>query len=190
MEASLQYNELFLKFQFFPVSNLWEGDRNHQVVSSFQNQMALVKQVQGQLKVEERAMAACWQVATELAEQQLIRDGACWCSDVGGNLGAAVDPVVDVVAQVSSQITAVWQNVQRDSRERKKGGDFLQKETADKLWLLTGKKQKLLTGTNMSITKRKGSLSLVLSLRANESHQFLRCCYSWLMQSHGTQYSK
>lgn len=102
--------------------------------------MALVKQVQGQLKVEERAVAACRQVAAELAEQQLIREGACWRSDVGGNLGAAVDPVVDVVTQVSSQIAAVWQNVQRDSRERKEGGDFLQKETADKLWLLTGKK--------------------------------------------------
>lgn len=84
------------------MSDLWQGDRHHQVVPSFQSQVALVEQVQGQLKIEDGAVAPCWQVAAELAEEQLIRDRACWRGDVSGNLGAAVDPVMDVVAQISS----------------------------------------------------------------------------------------
>lgn len=73
--------------------------------------MAFMEKIQGQLKVEDGAMTTCWQVAAELAEEQLIRGGACRCGDVSGNLGTAADPVMDVVAQVSSQITAVWQDV-------------------------------------------------------------------------------
>lgn len=121
------------------MSDLWQGDRHHQVVPPFQSQVTLVEQVQGQLKVEDGAVAPRWQVAAELAEEQLIRDRACWRGDVSGNLGAAVDPVMDVVAQVSSEVTVVWQDVQRDAREGKEGGDFLQKKKTDKLWVLTGK---------------------------------------------------
>lgn len=87
--------------------------------------MALVEEVQSELEVEEGAVAARRQVAAELAEQQLIRDSSCRSGDVGGDGGAAVDPVVDVVAEVCPQIAAVWQNVQRDARERQQGGDFL-----------------------------------------------------------------
>lgn len=88
--------------------------------------MSFVKEVQSELEVEEGAVAARRQVAAELAEQQLIRNGSCRSGDVGGDGGAAVDPVVDVVAEVRPQVAAVWQNVQRDARERQQGGDFLQ----------------------------------------------------------------
>lgn len=87
--------------------------------------MALVKQVQGQLKVEDGAVAPRRQVAAELAEEQLVRSRARWRGDVSRHLRAAVNPVMDVVTQVSSEIAAVLQNVQRDARKRKKGGDFL-----------------------------------------------------------------
>lgn len=72
-------------------------------------------------------------MAAEFAEEQRIRGRACRCGDVSGNLGAAADPVMDVVAKVSSQITAVWQDVQRDAREGKRGGDFLQKKKREEL---------------------------------------------------------
>lgn len=85
-----------------------------------------MKEVQSELEVEEGAVAARRQVAAELAEQQLIGDGSRRRGDVGGDVRAAVDPVVDVVAEVRPQIAAVWQNVQRDARERQQGGDFLQ----------------------------------------------------------------
>lgn len=107
---------------------LWEGDRYHQVVPPFQNQVALVKQVQGQLKVEDGAVAPRRQVAAELAEEQLVRGRARRCGDISRHLGAAVNPVMDVVTQVSTEITAVLQNVQRDARKWKKGGDFLQQK--------------------------------------------------------------
>lgn len=81
---------------------LREGDRHHQVVAPFQKQVALVKQVQGQLKVEDGAVAPRCQVAAELAEQQLVRSCARGRGDVGRHLRAAVNPVMDVVTQVSS----------------------------------------------------------------------------------------
>lgn len=108
------------------MSDLWQGDWYNQVVSSFQCQMAFVEQIQGQLKIEDGAVAPCWQMATEFAEEQRIRGRSCWRGDISSNLGAAADPVMDVVTQVGSQITAVWKDVQRNTRERKKGGDFLQ----------------------------------------------------------------
>lgn len=110
------------------MSDLWQGHRHHQVVSPFQCQVALVEQIQGQLQVKDGAVAACWQVAAEFAEEQLIGGWARRRGDVGSDLGAAVDPVMDVVTQVGSQIAAVWQDVQRDAREGKKGSDFLQEE--------------------------------------------------------------
>lgn len=58
-------------------------------------------------------------MAAEFAEEQGIRGRACWRGDVSSDLGAAADPVMDVVAQVSSQVAAVWQDVQRDAREGK-----------------------------------------------------------------------
>jgi len=92
-----------------------------------------MEQIQSQLKVEDGAVAPCWQVAAELAEEQRIRSRACWRGDISGNLAAAADPVMDVITQVSSQITAVWQDIQRNARERKKGGDFLQKRRGRQL---------------------------------------------------------
>lgn len=65
-------------------------------------------------------------MAAKFTEEQLIWGRACWRGDISCDLGAAADPVMDVVTQVSSQITAVWQNVQRDAREGEKGSDFLQ----------------------------------------------------------------
>lgn len=50
------------------MSDLWQGDRHDQVVSSFQGQVVFVEQIQSQLKVEDGAVAPCRQVATELAE--------------------------------------------------------------------------------------------------------------------------
>ncbi len=135
------------------MSDLWQGDRHDQVVSSFQSQVALMEQIQGQLKIEDGAVAPCWQMAAELAEEQLIRGWACWRGDVRGDLGAAADPVMDVVTQVSSQITAVWQDVQRDAREGKKGSYFLQEKKTYILWVLTGKKKKPHTGTNTLVFK-------------------------------------
>lgn len=64
--------------------------------------MALVKQVQGQLKVEDGAVAPRCQVAAELAEEQLVRSRARWRGDVRCHLCAVVNPVMDVVTQVSS----------------------------------------------------------------------------------------
>ena len=93
--------------------------------------MAFVEQVQGQLEVKDGAVAPCWQVAAELAEDQRIGGRAGWRGDVRGDLGAAADPVMDVVAEVGSQVTAVWQDVQGDAREGKEGGDFLQKKKTD-----------------------------------------------------------
>lgn len=95
--------------------------------------MAFVEQIQGQLKVEDGAVAPCRQVAAKFAEEQRIRGRACGRGDVNGNLGAAADPVMNVVAQVSSQIAAVWQDIQRDAREGKRGGDFLQKKKTEAL---------------------------------------------------------
>lgn len=88
--------------------------------------MGLVKQIQGQLKVEDGAVAPRGQVAAELAEEQLVRSRARWRGDISRHLSAAVNPVMNVVAQVRSEIAAVLQDVQRDARKRKEGGDFLQ----------------------------------------------------------------
>lgn len=88
--------------------------------------MAFVKQIQGQLQVEDGAIAACGQVTAELAEEQRVGGGACGRGDVGRDLGAAVHPVMDVVAEVSSQVAAVGEDVQRDAGEREQGGYFLQ----------------------------------------------------------------
>lgn len=84
-----------------------------------------MEQIQGQLKVENRAMTPCGQMAAELAEEQWIGARACRRGDIDCDLGAAADPVMDVVTEISTQITAVWQDVQRDAREGKQGGDFL-----------------------------------------------------------------
>lgn len=84
------------------MSDLWQGDGHHQVIPPLQSQVALVEQIQGKLKVEDGAVTPRWQMAAELAEEQLIRSCACWRGDVSGNLGAAVDPVMDVVTQVGS----------------------------------------------------------------------------------------
>lgn len=64
--------------------------------------MALVEQVQGQLKVEDGAMAPRCQVTAELAEEQLVRSRARWRGDISRYLCAAINPVMDVVTQVSS----------------------------------------------------------------------------------------
>lgn len=135
------------------MSDLWQGDRHHQVVSSFQSQVAFVEQIQGQLKVEDGAVAPCWQVAAELAEEQRIWGRACWRGDVSGNLGAAAHPVMDVVTEVSSQITAVWQDVQWDAREGEEGGDFLQKKKTDTLVVEILLKLTPWMGTNTSVFK-------------------------------------
>lgn len=68
-------------------------------------------------------------MAAELAKEQLVRSRARWCGDISRHLRAAVDPVMDVVTQVSTQIAAVLQDVHRDARKRKKGGDFLQRKS-------------------------------------------------------------
>lgn len=90
-------------------------------------------------------------MAAKFTEEQLIWGRACWRGDISCDLGAAADPVMDVVTQVSSQITAVWQNVQRDAREGEKGSDFLQWKKRDKLRVLD--KQMLHRGTNTSERK-------------------------------------
>lgn len=84
-----------------------------------------MEQVQGQLQVEDGAVAPGRQVAAELAEEQRVGGGACRRGDVGGDLAAAAHPVVDVVAQVGSQVAAVRQDVQRDAGEGKQRSDFL-----------------------------------------------------------------
>lgn len=61
-----------------------------------------MKQVQGQLKVEDGAVAPRRQVAAELAEEQLVRSRARRGGDISRHLCAAVDAVMDVVTQVSS----------------------------------------------------------------------------------------
>lgn len=78
-------------------------------------------------------------MAAKLAEEQLIGGCARWGGDVNSDLSAVADPVMDVVAQVSSQIAAVWQDIQRDAREWKKGSDFLQEKNAGKSRVLVGK---------------------------------------------------
>lgn len=107
---------------------LREGDGYHQVVPPFQDQVALVKQVQGQLKVEDGAVAPRRQVAAEFAEEQLVGSRPRRRGDVGRHLRAAVDPVMDVVAQVGPEIAAVLQDVQRNARKGEEGGDFLRGE--------------------------------------------------------------
>lgn len=84
-----------------------------------------MEQIQGQLQVEDGAVAAGRQVAAELAEEQRVGGGARGRGDVGGDLAAAAHPVVDVVAQVGSQVAAVRQDVQRDAGEGEERGDFL-----------------------------------------------------------------
>lgn len=66
-----------------------------------------MEQVQNELKVEDGAVAARREMAAELAEEQRVRGGACRCGDVGCNLGTAADPVMDVVTEVSPEVTAV-----------------------------------------------------------------------------------
>lgn len=90
-----------------------------------------MEQIQGQLKVQDGAVAAGRQVAAELAEKQLVGGRARWRGDVGGDLSAAVDPAMDVVTQVSSKIAAVWQDVQRDAGEGKERRDVLQEKIMD-----------------------------------------------------------
>lgn len=119
-------------------------------------------------------------MAAELAEEQLIRGQACWRGDVSGDLGAAADPVMDVVTQVSSQITAVWQDVQRDAREGKKGSDFLQEKKTDKLWVLIGKNRyhtQAQTPQYLKNSRQHVFGALVKDkLKAQNQDPFLRCC--------------
>lgn len=84
-----------------------------------------MEQIQSQLEIEDGAVAPGREVAAELAEEQRIRSRACRRGDISGNLAAAADPVMDVVAQIGSQIAAVWQDVQRNASEGKERGDFL-----------------------------------------------------------------
>lgn len=117
------------------VADLRQGDGHHQVVSSFQVQVAPVEQIQGELQVQNGAVTPCREVAAELAEEQRVGGRARGRGDVSGDLGAAVDPVLNVVTEVSSQIAAVWQDVQGDAREGKKSGDFLEGEKTEELFV-------------------------------------------------------
>lgn len=97
-----------------------------------------MEQVQGELEVKDGAVAPRRQVAAELAVEQLVGGRARRRGDVGRNLGAAVDPVMDVVAQVGSEVAAVRQDVQRDAGEREQGGDVLQGKEMAETWVPFG----------------------------------------------------
>lgn len=51
-------------------------------------------------------------MGVELAEEEGVGDGAVGRGDVGGNLGADDDPVLDVVAKVPADLAALWEVVQ------------------------------------------------------------------------------
>ncbi|TNN74532.1 hypothetical protein EYF80_015312 [Liparis tanakae] len=111
--------------------------------NSLKSQVPLVEQIQGQLKV-----------AAELAEKQLIGRRACRRGDVGGDLGAAADPLMDL--RLLDQQLPVRDELRCSGQQ---GGD-----TMHKLWHQAGVGiVSLAEMVGYHLTKRRGRVEVGLS---------------------------
>lgn len=93
------------------------------IARAFENQVALLNEVKGELEVQIGALAQGLQVCAELPKGGVVHlpiEG-----DVVLDLRAAVDAVQDVALQVLVDGVVLFQAVQRDAVERQRVGDLL-----------------------------------------------------------------
>lgn len=93
------------------------------VAGTFEDQVALLNEVKGELEVQVGALAQGLQVAAELPEGGVVHLAVE--GDVVLDLRAAVDAVQDVALQVLVDGVVLLQAVQRDAVERQLAGDVL-----------------------------------------------------------------
>ncbi len=105
--------------------HLGQTDRHHLVVGALEHQIAALDQVEGQLQVEQGALAEGLEVGAELAEAGVVHLAVE--GDVVLDLCAAVDAVKDVALQVVVDGVVLLQSVQRDLMEGQRFGDVLQR---------------------------------------------------------------
>ena len=96
---------------------------SHLVAGALEHQVALLDEVEGELKVEVGAAAQGLEVGAELGEGGVVHLAVE--RDVALDLGAAVDAVQDVGLQVLVDGVVLVQGVQRDAVERQRVGHIL-----------------------------------------------------------------
>lgn len=99
----------------------------HLVAGAFEDKVALLDEVKGELEVQIGALAQGLEVGAELAEGGVVHLAVE--RDVVLDLGAAVDAVQDVALQVLVDGVVLLQGVQRDAVERQLVGDLLRRNT-------------------------------------------------------------
>lgn len=97
----------------------------HLVAGAFEDKVALLDEVKGELEVQVGALAQGLEVGAELAEGGVVHLAVE--RDVVLDLGAAVDAVQDVALQVLVDGVVLLQGVQRDAVERQLVGDLLRR---------------------------------------------------------------
>lgn len=93
------------------------------IAGAFEDKIALLNEVKGELEVQIGALAQGLEVGTELAEGGVVHLAVE--RDVVLDLRAAVDAVQDVALQILVNGIVLLQAVQRDSVERQRIGDLL-----------------------------------------------------------------
>ncbi len=93
------------------------------IAGAFEDKVALLNEVKGELEVQIGALAQGLEVGAELAEGGVVH--LAIERDVVLNLRAAVDAVQDVALQVLVYGVILLQAVQRDAMERQRVGDLL-----------------------------------------------------------------
>lgn len=96
------------------------------VAGTFEDQVALLNEVKGELEVQVGALAQGLQVGTEFPKGGVVH--LAIERDVVLDLWAAVDAVQDVALQILVYGIVLLQAVQRDAVERQVAGDVLSSE--------------------------------------------------------------
>lgn len=100
------------------------------VAGTFEDQIALLDEVKGELEVQVGALAQGLQVGTELPKGGVIH--LAIERDVVLDLRAAVDAVQDVALQILVYGIVLLQAVQRDAVKRQVAGDVLSMDKASR----------------------------------------------------------
>lgn len=133
----------------------------HLVAGAFEDKVALLDEVKGELEVQVGALAQGLEVGAELAEGGVVHLAVE--RDVVLDLGAAVDAVQDVALQVLVDGVVLLQGVQRDVVERQLVGDLLRRNVGQN----SGRE-----ATWGSGFQRRGCSRLYLQGGSDGDHQF------------------
>lgn len=112
-----------------PTSNAFGQENNlYLVAGTFEDQVALLNEVKGELEVQVGALAQGLQVGTEFPKGGVVHLAVE--RDVVLDLRAAVDAVQDVALQILVYGVVLLQAVQRDAVKRQVAGDVLSGESS------------------------------------------------------------